>query len=230
MNRALLEKPFETDEIKQREGSFGRILDYIEGHSVIQRLNDAFESKWSFTILEHKIIQEADEVLVLGELKAEDVVKSQFGSSKITRAKDSGEIISIADDWKAAATDCLKKTATMLGVALYLYRNGNGSKPKAEPAGQKSSAPAGENVPNTPAKLPERGAADGYKKGGNGGNNGNGRDRLTSKQMQFILSLAQDRNITRNELNSMTLDRYAVMCDFMNRAEASNFITELQSM
>ena len=44
MNRQLLEKPFEAHQIKQREGNFGRTLDYIEGHSVIQRLNDAFES------------------------------------------------------------------------------------------------------------------------------------------------------------------------------------------
>jgi hypothetical protein len=40
MNRALLEKPFERDEIKQREGNFGKTLDYVEGHSIIQRLND----------------------------------------------------------------------------------------------------------------------------------------------------------------------------------------------
>ena len=38
MNRQLLEKPFESNQIKQREGNFGRVLDYIEGHSVIQAL------------------------------------------------------------------------------------------------------------------------------------------------------------------------------------------------
>jgi len=55
-------------------------------------------------------------VIVLGELRAGNVVKTQFGSSKITRAKGSGEPISLADDYKAAATDCLKKCATMFGV------------------------------------------------------------------------------------------------------------------
>ena len=39
MNRELLEKPFAPELIKQREGSFGRMLDYIEGHTIIQRLN-----------------------------------------------------------------------------------------------------------------------------------------------------------------------------------------------
>ena len=65
MNRELLEKAFEPNQIKQREGNFGRTLDYIEGHSVIQRLNDAFEAAWSFEILEHKILENTDEVLSL---------------------------------------------------------------------------------------------------------------------------------------------------------------------
>jgi hypothetical protein len=34
MNRELLEKPFDTGQIKQREGNFGKKLDYIEGRGV----------------------------------------------------------------------------------------------------------------------------------------------------------------------------------------------------
>ena len=41
MNRELLEKPFEPEQIKQLEGNFGKMLDNIEGHAVTQRLNDA---------------------------------------------------------------------------------------------------------------------------------------------------------------------------------------------
>ena len=51
MNRELLEKPFSPDQIKQRQGNFGQTLDYVEGHAVIQRLNDAFDGKWDFEIL-----------------------------------------------------------------------------------------------------------------------------------------------------------------------------------
>ena len=36
MNRELLEKPFEPNQIKQREGNFGKILDYIESHLVFE--------------------------------------------------------------------------------------------------------------------------------------------------------------------------------------------------
>ena len=34
MNRELLEKPFDPGQIKQREGNFGKKLDYIEGRGV----------------------------------------------------------------------------------------------------------------------------------------------------------------------------------------------------
>ncbi len=55
MNRELLGKPFAPDQIKQRDGNFGKTLDYIEGHIVIQRLNDSFDAKWSFEIPKHYI-------------------------------------------------------------------------------------------------------------------------------------------------------------------------------
>ena len=69
MNREILEQPFGPEQIKQREGNFGKKLDYIEGRAVIQRFNDAFDGDWSFVITPHEIIKDTDEVLVLGELK-----------------------------------------------------------------------------------------------------------------------------------------------------------------
>jgi len=38
MNRELLEKPFAPEQIKQRDGNFGKTLDYVEGHAIIQGL------------------------------------------------------------------------------------------------------------------------------------------------------------------------------------------------
>jgi hypothetical protein len=37
---------------------------------VIQRLNDAFDADWSFTITHHEILKETDEVIVIGQLNA----------------------------------------------------------------------------------------------------------------------------------------------------------------
>ena len=64
MNRELLETPFTPAQIKQRKGRNG-MLDYVEGHSVIQRLNEALEGAWSFEIVQHEVREE--EVLVLAK-------------------------------------------------------------------------------------------------------------------------------------------------------------------
>ncbi|MBI4611389.1 MAG: hypothetical protein HY726_20555 [Candidatus Rokubacteria bacterium] len=108
MNRTLLEKPFEPAQIRQRQGRNGW-LDYVEGHAVIQRLNEAFEGAWSFEVVSHEVRQ--DEVLVLGKLTAEGVSKMQFGASQVTREKASGLPVSLGDDLKAAATDAVRRVA-----------------------------------------------------------------------------------------------------------------------
>lgn len=62
MNRSLLEQPFAPAQIKQRRARNG-VLDYVEGHSVIQRLNESLEGAWFFEVVQHEIRE--DEVLVL---------------------------------------------------------------------------------------------------------------------------------------------------------------------
>jgi hypothetical protein len=41
------------------KSTLGRTQDYIEGHSVIKLLNDAFEAEQSFTILKNEILMDA---------------------------------------------------------------------------------------------------------------------------------------------------------------------------
>jgi hypothetical protein len=216
MNRQILEKPFDQNQIKQREGNFGKMLDYIEGHAVIQRLNDAFDADWSFNVVRHDILKETDEVVVLGELKAGSVVKTQFRSSRITRASESGEIVSLADDLKAAATDALKKAATLLGVGLHLYRNDPPQTGNREPARQDNGFK--------------------HKSNGNGGNGSgynrnsqNGDGRLSSKQYNYILTLAKDRGITRSELNNQCLEAFNVVLEHISKRDASSMIEGLRA-
>jgi hypothetical protein len=216
MNRQILEKPFDQNQIKQREGNFGKMLDYIEGHAVIQRLNDAFDADWSFNVVRHDILKETDEVVVLGELKAGSVVKTQFRSSRITRARESGEIVSLADDLKAAATDALKKAATLLGVGLHLYRNDPPQTGNREPARQDNGFK--------------------HKSNGNGGNGSgynrnsqNGDGRLSSKQYNYILTLAKDRGITRSELNNQCLEAFNVVLEHISKRDASSMIEGLRA-
>jgi len=147
MNRELLEKPFDPAQIKQRRGRDG-MLDYVEGHAVIARLNEAFEGKWSFEIIRYDILEARDEILVLGKLSAEGVVKMQFGVAQITRDKETREIISLGDDVKAAGTDALKKCATFLGVGLHLY-------------GRRPRSAATQRVPGTQGDRGQGGGATG---------------------------------------------------------------------
>ena len=212
MNRELLEKPFAPEQIKQREGNFGKTLDYIEGHSVIQRLNDAFDALWSFEILEHKVLSETDEVIVLGKLSAGEVVKTQFGSSRITRTRESGEMISLADDLKAGATDALKKAATLLGVALTIYSNGN---PTGKQPAQGNNHSTGSNANNK----------HGRNNSQHGGNDGNG--RISAKQLKYILNIIKDLGMTRSELNQQCVQEYGSVLDHISRSDASTLIEKL---
>ena len=199
MNRQLLEQPFTTDQIKQREGGSGRAIDYIEGHSVIQRLNDAFESAWSFEIISHEIHQE--EVVVIGKLTAGTLAKSQFGSSRFTRNRDTKEIVSLADDLKAAATDALKKCATLFGVGLHMYaaKKGNG----------------------------DNSADQGHESDGKSGSNGNSNGRLSSKQHSFLMKLANERKLTKKELNDRCVAEFGAVVDYLSRNDAAKMIEKM---
>jgi len=220
MNRELLEKPFEPGQIKQRKGNFGKMLDYIEGHAVIERLNMVFESDWSFSILEHRILEETDEVLVVGQLRAGNVVKTQFGSSRITRARESGDPISLADDLKAAATDSIKKCASLLGVGLHLY---NGDKPAT-----------GQNPSHNQRSYSHQGRFTNYqnhrsssKQPVNG--NGNGNARLSSRQFKYIMRLADEDGRRKEDIDQETLQMFGSAVQFLSKADASVYIDHLLS-
>src|SRR3989442_13924553 len=177
MNRELLEKPFSPDQIQQRKGLDGDVLDYVAGAAVIQRLNDVFNAEWTFEILDHSIRDR--EVVVLGKLTAQGIAKCQFGKSKITRTKETKAEVSIGDDLKAAATDSLKKCATLFGVGLHLYfENGNGAERSAT---------------STNGRREEKSPGGSGKGNGNALNDGESNGRLTARQLSAIFSLAKGR-------------------------------------
>ena len=115
--REILEREFEPGLIKKRKGRGGLVLDYLETATVIRRLNEAFGSDWNFRVLEHGVDTEAKAAWVLGELTALGLIKQQFG------AKDIYEKSTLGDNLKSAASDCLKKCATLFGVGLHLYED-----------------------------------------------------------------------------------------------------------
>jgi len=212
MNRELLEKPFAPEQIKQRVGSFGNVIDYVEGHAIIKRLNDSFDGLWSFEIVKHEVMDDLDEVIVLGRLSAGDVMKMQFGSSRITRAKETGNVISLADDLKAAATDAMKKCATLLGVGLHLYngdralneKNGQGRQENSRNGTEQQGQPQDDN-----------------------GNGGGG--RITNRQLNYLVNLGRSLGWTSKDLDEESLELYGSKMAYLNVKDASGFIEALKS-
>ncbi len=127
----VLEAKLDPAWIKQRDGGFGKKLDYIEGARVIEILNKAFNYQWSFEIIHTETVQAEDYynkrsstsepqgkyVLVLGKLTVPGLgVKMAYGSKTIVGRTSEQESVH-----KAAMTDALKKCATLFGVAKELY-------------------------------------------------------------------------------------------------------------
>jgi hypothetical protein len=226
MNREILESQFPTHQIKTRQGNFGNTLAYLEAHTAIQRLNNALESAWSFEVLSHDILK--DEVLVLGKLTAgNDIVKTQFGTSSITRNKTTGEIVSLGDDLKAAATDALKKAATLLGVGLSLYAGNNDTAPHLPYNGKQGIPVSNTHQPHTNYSSNINGGFDTGQKGP--GENQPGQNRLSSKQLGYLNNIAKDQAITQQELNNMAIQKFGTQLSFLSKKDASLFINELIS-
>ena len=206
--REVLDRPFPPEAIKSRPGSFGQTLNYVEAHEYITRLNEAFGCAWSFHIVQHEVGDQ--EVIALGKLSALGHVRMAFGGSTITRAKESGEPVSIADDLKAASTDAFKKACSFLGLGLHLYQDGNGSATATK---------------SQPAQAPHNGNRNGN---GTGGFNGNGNGRLTSRQLEAILAIGRDKGLDREQIRQMAHDRFGRNLEFIGKSDASSLIRELQ--
>jgi hypothetical protein len=146
-----LAAPFATTFRDQRGGIE---LEYITGEQCVSRLNQVLSpTGWSFVVREHGRDPEADEVWVLGELTVhlggQTATRQQFGSQKIRRAPTTNSPVDLGFDLKAAATDALKKCASLIGVGLYLARKTEG--PSVAERGVPSAsyavgAPAGESA------------------------------------------------------------------------------------
>ncbi len=114
-------------EIKVRPGRGGMQFSYVEHGYVTERLNLVFGFNWDFEVVDKQILE--DEVIVEARLTVrtpggQTIVKTQFGGAEIKRhnsGSKNGKPLSIADDYKAAASDALKKCASLLGIGLDLY-------------------------------------------------------------------------------------------------------------
>ena len=137
----------------------GVSITYASGEQIVRRLNEVLGvGGWSFRVLKHEIHSEADEAWALGELVAEidgkSVIRQQFGSQKLKRSRSNGAPLDIGFDLKGAATDAMKKCASLLGVGLYLSR-------KEEPTQRRQQQAQQSQQQRRPAAQPNNPTADG---------------------------------------------------------------------
>lgn len=112
----ILTRPFPASAIKQRAGGGGKMLDYVEGHTVIHRLNEATGNTWDMTI---KSISRQDLGNGQSLLTAHVAITIPgLGTREhigIQEVRGGGDLV------KGCVTDALKKCATLFGVGLELY-------------------------------------------------------------------------------------------------------------
>lgn len=126
----------------------GAKLDYITGEQCITRLNDTLGvDGWGFEVVEHG--QAGDDFWARGRLTAyfpeRTVIREQFGG-----VKNRGGGMEMADAMKGAATDALKKAASLIGVALYLSDKDDPASHQPAPR----TAPPARQAQATPVTAP----------------------------------------------------------------------------
>ena len=126
LGRLLKETPKKY--VKQRPAKGGGTWDYVTGGYVRKCLNLMFGWDWSFEIVEQMVLH--GEAIVKGKLtcnsNGKTIVKMQFGNKdiiyrKLQQGETERQPLSIGNDLKAAATDCLKKCAAEIGIAADIY-------------------------------------------------------------------------------------------------------------
>lgn len=129
--------------VKQRDAKGGGKWNYVSGGYVQKVLNLMFGWNWDFVInkSEH-FLEPINQVIVHGSLivrieiegKVVTLTKSQIGNKDIAFMneyandesgkrvkKKTNKPLDLGNDYKAAATDCLKKCASQIGIAADVY-------------------------------------------------------------------------------------------------------------
>ncbi|MDQ3929068.1 MAG: RAD52 family DNA repair protein [Chloroflexota bacterium] len=203
-------------EIKYRQGRGGLQFAYVEHGYVTERLNMVFGFNWDFEVVDKQILE--DEVIVEAKLTVrtpggQTIVKTQFGGADIKRhasGNRNGRPLSIADDFKAAASDALKKCASLLGIGLDLYGRDRPEEIEEVPV----------EKPENAGKVIDVGQAIGSMDGARAG-------MSTDNQVREIVRLTAKAGMDMREL----LGRLEVSTlDELTEAKAERVINRLRQM
>jgi hypothetical protein len=186
----------DLDRLTQPLASNGSLV-----RAVIERFNTVFGGRWSFRIIEHQVRD--SEVIVLGELSVDGVLRQQFGKATIAFDSDPANAPSLADHLAHAADDGLIQCAHAFGIP----REGA---PKQQSISPQSHPAPVEHAPN-----------------GNG--NGNGDRTLTNRQLAAIFGFGKAAGMTQQDVISKAAKQYGREPASLTVAEASDLITELKN-
>ena len=112
------------EHVYRRAGKGGKSFDYITGSYVTKVLNFVFGWNWDFEVVEQG--KEGNQIWVKGRLtihgngQGQQIVKTQYGRADIKMLK-AGGMVDYGNDLKAAATDAMKKCASLLGIGSDIY-------------------------------------------------------------------------------------------------------------
>jgi hypothetical protein len=120
---ALLMKRTPDKFVRSRPAKGGGTWTYVSGGYIRKVLNLMFGWDWDFEVLSE--IVQANQVIVKGKLtcrvNGKAIVKTQFGCKEIMYKRGTQDPLNLGNDYKAAATDALKKCAADIGIASDIY-------------------------------------------------------------------------------------------------------------
>ncbi len=219
--RSVLERPFPEELLKQRQGPNGSKLTYAEIQVYVDRLNEAFNGTWSWELLRREQVE--DQIVVEGRLTAAGITKTGVGGAAITRRRDNGQIVSLADDIKTAEADAIKRACRLLGMGRELY--GVNEAETTTPPAQPRSSPSPRGVASiSPAHASRPTGAMAASSPAHPI-----RDRLTSKQFGALRSLARTTGHDERAFKDHVRTRFGVEVAYLSRSQASELIGELMA-
>jgi len=137
LNRNQIQKIFNSTPKKyqySRPGKGGGNWTYVKSSYVRKVLDSVFGFSWDFDI--ETTLGEAFEIakvtktcVVKGKLTVnvkvdgqwQKISKTQFGRAEVKMKRDSDIPLDFGNDMKAATSDCLKKCASLFGIAADIY-------------------------------------------------------------------------------------------------------------
>ena len=113
----LLLKKTPPQYVHKRPAKGGGEWEYVSGGYIRKMLNLMFGWDWDFEVVTEQVL--FNTVVIKGKLtcraNGKSITKTQFGTKEIIFKRDTKDALNIGNDFKAAATDALKKCAAELG-------------------------------------------------------------------------------------------------------------------